>query len=428
MRQDTHRTVLPNGLRIVSVPRPEAESVTVGVWINVGGRHESARLNGISHFLEHLLFKGSRRYSSRMIKEQIEGRGGVLNAFTDEEFTCVWAKVQPKDLGPAVDVLTDMVLAPRLDPAEMEKERSVILEEIRLVRDLPMQSVHDLLNSLLWPDHPLGRVLSGTEASVRRIRRQDMLSARHRFYTPVNIVIAACGRLSHRELVERLSRRWAALPPGRLQKSRRPLESQSRPRLKVEFKETEQTHLCLGFHAFPRNHPHAQALNLLNVILGGNMSSRLFQKVREDRGLAYEIGSQVRRFRDTGLFSVAAGVEHRHLPRCLQVIVAELKRVCRESVKPQEFERAVEFFAGQLLFSLEETSEQMCWLGECEMILGRVQPVEAVIAQVRRARREDLREVARRILRSSRLSMAVIGPVQGRTLDRLNSLLEAGCP
>ena len=424
MRQAYHRTVLPNGLRIVSAPRPEAESATVGVWINAGGRHENKRVNGISHFLEHLLFKGTRRRSSRMIKEAIEGRGGLLNAFTDEEFTCVWAKVRPKDLKTTVEVLTDMVLNSSLEPRELEKERAVILEEIRMYGDLPMQSVHDLLNSLLWPRHPLGRVLSGTENSVGRIRRRDLISYQHRFYTPTNIVIAASGRLNHRALVEAVSEGWRKIPPGRLQKSPRVHQSQRRPRLKVEVKETEQTHLCLGFHAFPRNHPHAHALNLLNVILGGNMSSRLFQKVREDRGLAYEIGSQVRRFRDTGLFSVAAGVEHRHLPRCLEVILKELKRVCREPVSPKEFEQAVEFFVGQLLFSLEDTSEQMCWVGECEMILGRVQPVEAVLDSVQRVKRENLTQVARAILRSNHLSLAVIGPVGEKVSARLPRLLK----
>ena len=424
MKQTYHRTVLPNGLRVIYAPRTVSESVTVGVWINAGGRHETPTLNGISHFLEHLLFKGTLRRSSRMIKEAIEGRGGTLNAFTDEEFTCVWAKVQPKDLKTTVEILTDMVLSPKFDPRELEKERAVILEEIRMYRDLPMQSVHDLLNSLLWPKHPLGMILSGTEDSVRRIRRKDLVLYQGRYYTPKNIVIAACGRLNHRSLVESVSGLWQRVQPGKLQKPLRVRQNQRKPRVKVEVKETEQTHLCLGVHAFPRNHPHAHALNLLNVILGGNMSSRLFQRVREDRGLAYEIGSQVKRFRDTGLFSVAAGVEHRHLSRCLQVILKELRRVCKEPVSPKEFEQAVEFFMSQLLFSLEDTSEHMCWVGECEMILGRVQPVEAVLAQVEKVNRKDLAQVARLILRRDHLSLAVIGPVGERVSARLPQFLE----
>lgn len=423
MRQAYHRTLLPNGLRIVSAPRQEAESVAVGVWINVGGRYETPRLNGVSHFLEHLLFKGTASRSCRQIKEAIEGTGGILNAFTDEEFTCVWAKVRPQMLETAVEVLTDMALHSSFEPKELEKERAVITEEIRMYKDLPMQLVHDLLNSLLWPNHPLGMNLSGTEESVRRLHRADLISYQRRFYTPRNIVIAACGRLSHRDLVEAVQPFWQKVPPGRRGACRGVRHAQRRPRLKINVKETEQTHLCMGFHAFPRNHPQVHALNLLNVILGGNMSSRLFQEVREERGLAYDIGSQVKRYRDTGVLSVSAGVEHRHLGRCLKVIKTEIAKICRKAVTPKEFNQAMEFFVGQILFALEDTVDLMCWMGESEMLLDRVEPVEAVLAQVARVKRGDLTQVARAILRSERLGLAVIGPIKPNVQSRVRSLL-----
>jgi predicted Zn-dependent peptidase len=201
-------------------------------------------------------------------------------------------------------------------------------------------------------------------------------------------------------------------------------QRQRRPRIKVQKKETEQTHLSLGFHAFPRNHPQVQALNLLNLILGGNMSSRLFQQVREKRGLCYEIGSQVKRYRDTGLFSVSAGVEHRNLLKCLKVVVQELKRLKVEPVGPKEFDLAVEYFTGNLLFSLEDTVDQMFWVGECEMLLGRVEPAEAILAQVGRVKRSDLKGVARAILRSDHTNLAVIGPIKPATSQRVSHLLE----
>lgn len=423
-RQAYHRTILPNGLKIVSAPRPEVESVGLGIWINAGGRYENRRVNGISHFLEHLLFKGTKTRTSQAIKQGIEGVGGTLNAFTDEEFTCVWAKVQPKDFKGSLEVLSDMVLHSQLAPKEIEKERQVVIEEIRMYKDLPMQYVHDLLNTLLWPKHPLGMILSGTEASVKRIHRRDLLAFQQRFYNPSNICIAACGRVSHRELVEAAQRLWARVPPGRLQKCRPIRQQQRKPRLKVENKQTEQTHLSLGFRAFPRVHPQIHALNLLNIILGGNMSSRLFQKVREERGLCYEIGSQVKRYRDTGLFSISAGVEHKNLLRCLQVIVEELKRVRREPVQSKEFEQAKEFFRGQLLFALEDTVEHMTWVGECEMVLGQVQHVEKIVAQVEAIRRLDVTQAARSIVRPQRLSLAVIGPAVGAAPRQLQNLLE----
>ncbi|MBI3323275.1 MAG: insulinase family protein [Candidatus Omnitrophica bacterium] len=386
-RQAYHRTELPNGLRILSAPRPEAESVSIGFWMGVGGRYESARVGGISHFLEHLLFKGTRARSSRQIKEAIEGSGGSINAFTDEEFTCALAKVQPKNLDVAVEILSDMVRRPRMEPKEVERERSVVLEEIRMYRDLPTQFVQEMLNNLLWPNHPLGRDVAGTPESLRRIRRKDLVAFQRRFYAPRNIVVAACGRLSHRELVEQVTRLWRSAPPGRRPVCQRAVQRQRKPRLRVQAKETEQTHFSLGFHAFPRDHPQVHALSLLNVVLGGNMSSRLFQRVREERGLAYEIGSQVKRFRDTGLFSVSAGVEHKHLAPCLRVVLKELARVRRERVSPKEFEQTAEYLTGQILFALEDTMEHMCWIGESEMLLGRVEPVEVILGQIAQVRR-----------------------------------------
>ncbi len=423
-KQRYYKTVLSNGLRIVTAPRRDAESVSVGFWINAGGRYENARVNGISHFLEHLLFKGTKSRTSRDIKEAVEGAGGMLNAFTDEEYTCVLAKVQPKDLGSAVDVLADMVLHSMFDSKELERERQVILEEIRMYKDLPMQYVNDLLNNLLWPNHPLGMELAGTEKSVGRLKRSDIVSYHRRFYTPKNIVITACGRLSHRDLVNAVEALWRGVRPGILQTSRKPVQRQQRPRLKVDEKKTEQTHFSIGFHAFPRNHPQVHALNLLNVILGGNMSSRLFQKVREERGLAYEIGSQIKRFRDTGYFSVSAGVEHKHLFKSLQVILKEIKRVRKEPVTLKEFEQSREYLTGQLLFSMEDTVEHMCWVGECEMTMGEVQPVEKILDQISKVRKQDITKVSRAIFRSERLNLAVIGPVKQEIKSRISRILE----
>ena len=424
-RQAYHRTVLDNGLRILTAPRWESESVSIGIWIGVGGRYESAGLNGISHLLEHLIFKGTPRRSSHQIKVAIEGTGGALNAFTDEEFTCLYAKVQPKNLGLTVDVLSDMILSSELEPRELEKERAVVIEEIRMYRDLPMQYVHDLLNVLLWPNHPLGRQIAGTERSLKRIQRKDLIRFQKRYYTPRNICIAACGRLTHRALVETVKKAWESIPAGICSTFRKAVERQSKARMKIERKDTEQTHFSLGFHAFPRNHPQMHALSLLNVLLGGNMSSRLFRQVREERGLAYEIGSQVKRYRDTGLFSVSAGVEHRHLLRCLEVVRKELVRVRKEQVSRPEFERTAEYLTGQALFALEDTVEHMFWMGECEMLLGRVEPVEVILDQVGQVRRHDLKEVARAILRPKHLSLAVIGPVQPKVQAQIQRLFSS---
>jgi predicted Zn-dependent peptidase len=422
-RQVYHRSVLPNGLRVVTSPRKEAESVAVGIWMGVGARYESARLNGISHFLEHLIFKGTKTRTSRQIKAAVEGVGGVLNAFTDEEFTCLWAKIQPKDLAETLAVLSDMVLNSQCVVKEVNKERQVVKEEIRMYKDLPMQHVHDLLNTLLWPGHPLGRDIAGTEASLDGISRKELLKFQKRYYTPGNIVVAVCGKVSHAQVMEGLAPLWKGIPRGRRVSCQGPGPRQRRPRLRVEAKETEQTHLSLGFHAFPRNHPQVHALSLLNIVLGGNMSSRLFHEVREVRGLAYEIGSHVKRFRDTGLFSVSAGVEHRHLVRCLEVVLKQLKKVRKEGVTAKEFEQAKEYLTGQVLFSLEDTTEHMSWIGECEMLLGHVEPVEGILEQLKTLRKAELTQAARAILRPDQLSLAVIGPVAAKVRGRIEGLL-----
>ncbi|MBI4227932.1 MAG: insulinase family protein [Candidatus Omnitrophica bacterium] len=419
------KTVLSNHLRVVSVPMAQMESVALGVWMAAGGRYESARLCGVSHFLEHVMFKGTLTRTARQIKEQIEGLGGSMNAFTDVELTCLYAKVPARHAAIALEVLLDMALHPRLTAGDIERERQVILEEIKMCLDTPMQYVQDLLGTVMWPRHPLGMFLAGTPASVRRIRRRDLTAYWRRFYTPANMVVAAAGPLSHRLLVEQVSALVGRVPPGRAQRFRRASHGQRRARWDCTVKDTEQTHAALGFHAFPRNHPHIHGLNLLHVILGGNMSSRLFHQVREVRGLAYDIGSQIKRYRDTGSFTVSAGVEPKKFLQALRVILEELRRVRREPVTSDEFARAQEFYTGQLVLALEDTVDHMLWVGESELMLERIVPVERILDEVRRARPADVTRAAREVLLPARRNLAVIGPVTPRQRREAQALLEA---
>jgi len=401
------------------------ESVALGIWMAAGGRYESARVCGISHFLEHLMFKGTMHRSARQIKEAIEGLGGSVNAFTDAEFTCVYARVPVRHVTSALTVLMDMVLHPRLTSSDIECERQVILEEIKMYLDMPMQHVQDLLGALMWPNQPLGMFLAGTEASVRRIRRRDLAAYCRRFYTPANMVVVAAGPISHRMLVEQVHAVFDPVPPGTVQRFRRAYQRQRGPRVRCTVKETEQMHASLGFHAFPRDHPRGHGLNLLHVILGGNMSSRLFHQVREVRGLAYEIGTQVKRYRDTGAFTIVAGVEHRKFLEALRVILQELGRIRRQPVAADEFERAREFYTSQLLLTLEDTIDHMLWLGENEMVLGFADPLEAILEGIRQIKPSDVTRVAREVLQPRHLNLAVIGPLKAREQQRARALLEA---
>ncbi|MDI6606695.1 MAG: pitrilysin family protein, partial [Candidatus Omnitrophota bacterium] len=289
MTQSYQKSALDNGLKLVSYNMPQRQSLALGIWIKVGGRFEDAGNKGISHFLEHLLFKGTKKYSCRKIKESIEGVGGTLNAFTSEEVTCYLVKLPAAYQDLALDILSDMVLNPSLPAEEVEKERTVILEEIKMYKDLPQSYVHELLEGLLWPGQPLGMNIAGTFESVAGIKREEISLFRENHYTAPNIVISAAGLLEHEQLLEKIKGMFSSPAKKQLNQFLPAKDKQAKPQLKILHKETEQSHLALGFHSLRRDHPLRYALSLLHIILGANMSSRLFNEVREKRGLAYEI-------------------------------------------------------------------------------------------------------------------------------------------
>ncbi len=405
---------LNNGLRIVTHQMPQMESVACGIWIASGSRYEQKKNSGISHFLEHLLFKGTKKRSSEDIKQAIEGRGGSLNGFTSEEFTCFLTKTLKKDFGLGLDILSDMVLNPLLRGDDMEKERTVILEEIKMYLDIPMHLVHELLDQLLWPDQPLGRYISGTIETVRQIKRADIVDYKRSFYSPKSMVVAVSGDINHRQVLQATSKYLARAPTKKVVHFKRVVERQKKPQFKFQHRKTEQTHIAIGSHALPRNHPDRYALDLLNIILGANMSSRLFQRVREEEGLAYDIRSWVRRYHDTGAFVISLGVENRKVIKALKVVLRELGKISKGLVSDDEFDRAREFYIGQLLLTLEDTADHMLWMGEKVLTMGRVPTIDEVLGKINKVKREGLRRVARRILTNQNLNLAIIGPVEDK--------------
>ncbi len=405
-------TVLGNGLTVVTGRMPTRSSVTVGLWLRAGGRFETKKNNGVSHFLEHLLFKGTTRRSYRQIKEAIEGVGGSLNGFTAEEATCYLAKVVSKHFSLTLDVLSDMVLNPLLKEEDIEKERMVIKEEIKMYSDLPASFVHALFSELLWPDQPLGAMIAGRVEVIESLTREEILTYKKRLYNPSNLVIAIAGNLEHEKTVREVERIFRALPRGRRNRFSRVKEKQSRPEIKLKGKDTEQTHLCLGGRALSRHHPDRYALGVLNIILGGNMSSRLFNEVREKRGLAYEIYSGLSLFHDTGAFVISAGVDNRKAIKTIQVILKELNKVKSRAVSRKELHRAKDFVSGQLLLALEDTSNYMHWLGESKLCLGKVPSLEEVLEKVGKVTADDLQRIANRLFRNDNLNLALIGPLK----------------
>ena len=357
------------------------------------------------------MFKGTRRHSCEELKQQIEGVGGSLNGFTAEEFTCYMAKVPQRHARRAIRVLADMVCRPTLTAKDTEKEREVIVEEIRMYDDSPGQYVHDLFSQLLWPDHPLGRLLSGTIDTVRRISRADIVEYWRHMYHPRNVLVAVSGDFKSEEIVTTVRRAFAGARTHRASRFVRAPRPRRGPQVRVWNKPTEQTHLCAGTYAIPRTHPDRFALEMLHVILGANMSSRLFREVRERRGLVYEIGTQIKRFEDTGAFVVSAGCETGKLDATVRTIFTELGRIRRGRIARAELRRAKDYYTGQLAIGLEDTMDQMLWMGEQAVTVGRIARPQHLLAHVAKVTPRDIQRVARQHFVTEKMHLAVVGPI-----------------
>ncbi|MBU9888504.1 MAG: insulinase family protein [Candidatus Omnitrophica bacterium] len=411
---DYQVTEFENGLRLLTVPMAKRDSSGVAIWVKTGGRYEPRRLSGVSHFLEHMLFKGTRKRDTRQIKEEIEGVGGVLNAFTGEEATCYFAKILRRHYDRALDVLSDMVMNATIPHVELVKERTVILEEIKMYRDLPSHHVQDLLGELLWPRQPLGRTLSGTPEAVSRMTRADVLGYKKDYYHHSNILVSVSGEIVHEEVCARIQ----AMFPGAKARAKsrfvRAENAQTKPRTNFYEKNTEQTHLVVGLHALPRLHPDRYKLGLLHIVLGANMSSRLFEEVREKRGLAYEIKSSIAAYQDAGAFTISAGVETKKTGQAVRVILKELAKVRRTLVRPGELRRAKDYFMSQVYMGVEDTLDHLLWAGERFLCSGELPDKEKIRREVEAVTAEDIREVSRRIFATRGLNLALIGPVPPR--------------
>ncbi len=404
-------TRLPNGVTVVTAEMPAMASVSLGIWVAVGGRNESAKFCGISHFIEHLLFKGTPRRNARRISQEIEGLGGYLNAFTSEENTCIYAKAHRRHLPEVLDVLTDMFQRSLFSPEEIRKERDVIKDEIAMYHDQPHQLVHDLLNETLWPNHPLGRPLTGSVRSLNRIQRPQLVSFYRSHYVGAATVVAAAGNLRHGPFVDKVRRQMRFWPQGSMPSFLPVNTKQHEPRICCHVKETAQTQVALGIRTCSRHDPRRYALRLLNALLGENMSSRLFQILREDLGLAYAVQSSANFFEDEGALVISAGLEPPKLLQVMTLIQKELRRLVEAAPSATELRRARDYVLGQVDLSMENSEHQMNWLGEHVLGYGKlVSPLEHKRA-LSRVRPSDIRRVAADFIRSERLSLALVSPV-----------------
>jgi predicted Zn-dependent peptidase len=404
------KTVLANGLRLLVAPMPHTRSAAVSIYVGAGSRYETRAEAGISHFVEHLTFKGTaRRPTAQAISEAIDGVGGVLNAATDREYTVYYAKVARPHLDIAIDVLGDLVQAPLYDATEIEKERKVVLEELASVADSPGQQVDLLLDELLWPEQPLGWDVAGTNDSVAGLTRQMVLDYTKRQYAPNNMVVAVSGNLDEADVMSLLLPTLGSLPAGQPHSWFPADDEQSEPKCRVMFKRTEQTHIAIGMHALSLKHPDRYALDLLSSLFGESMSSRLFMELRERQGLCYDVHSYVSHFLDAGSFGVYAAVDPANGHKAAAALIAELRRL-REGVPDEELRKAKELAKGRMLLRMEDTRAVSGWLGGQEILCGDIESPEEVVERIEAVTPDDLDRVVRIVLRKNHLAMAVVGP------------------
>ena len=410
------KAVLDNGLRVITSTMPHSRSVCLAIFVGAGSCYESEEEAGISHFAEHLFFKGTeRRPTSKEISQDIEGVGGIINGGTDKEVTVFWCKMASPHFSIALDVLSDLLLNSRFDNKEIERERRIISEEINMNLDIPQQRVNILIDELLWPEQPLGREVIGYKETVSSMTREQLLNHVARRYMPNNTVLSIAGNIPHEEAmaqIEPLFNKWAAkeLLTGYITN-----DKQTEARLHIEPKDIEQAHLCLAVHGFPRSHPQRFTLDLLNTVLGGGMSSRLFMEIREHRGLAYDIHSYTEHFLNSGSFIIYAGVDPEKIETAVAAILEELSQTKRE-ITTSEVTRAKELSKGRLYLRFEDSQNVALWYGSQEILLQRILDIDDVISIVDSITIDELKEVAKEILTDSRLNLAVTGLVKGDNL------------
>jgi predicted Zn-dependent peptidase len=411
---------LKNGLTVASAEMPHMMGVSLGLWAGIGSRFEPPQLNGICHFIEHLVFKGTRKRTAKQISEAVEGIGGYLNAFTSEEATCFHARAGHHRFDEVLDVLMDMLLNSRFAPGDISRERSVIKEEIAMYLDEPQHHVQEVLNTLLWPDQPLGRPITGTHTTLDAMSRGRLIEYLHHNYLAGNILVVAAGRLNHNHLVRAAARYASGLKLGARPQFTAARNDQRAPRIQLVTRKIEQTHIALGIRTCSRHDERRFALRLLNTILGENMSSRLFQTVREDRGLAYSIYSAPSFFHDTGDLVISAGLDTDNLSKALQLILRELRRLVLSPPAAVELRRARDYVIGQIDLGQESTENQMNWIGEQLLGYGRIYTSAEIRRRLHAVTGGEIRAVARDFFRPERLNLALVSPLKsGQGLERI---------
>lgn len=411
-----NKTVLNNGIRVLSQEMSDHRSVSLGIWVENGSRHETLGQNGISHFIEHLLFKGTETRSAARIAEEMDAVGGILNAFTAKEYTCYYAKVLDENLPLAIDLLTDIFLHSVFDKEEIERERSVILQEISQAEDTPDDYVHDLFSLDIFKEHALGRPICGNSETVSNFRREDFLDFFRLRYRPRRVIVSAAGHLRHDDLVRIMGEKlggvgdisWKDQPPSS--------EAERAPELQAgvfrHVKALEQVHLCLGVAGIHQSHPHRYAAYILNTILGGGMSSRLFQEIREKRGKAYSVYSFLSSYKDVGYLGVYAGTSVEWAEEVVELILTELRRLAAGEIEENEVQRTQGQLVGGMILGLESTDSWMSHIARNEIYFGKAVTTDEICRRIRSVTRDEIVDLAGSILRPEGIALSLLGDLK----------------
>lgn len=415
------KTKLKNGLRVITVPMKGTETATVMIMAGAGSRYETEKEAGLSHFIEHMFFKGTKKRPTALaISEELDSVGGEFNAFTSKDATAYYAKVDFKHFETALDVISDMYLNSKIAEEEIKRERGTILQELNMYEDTPMRSVSDVFENLLYGKSPLGRDIIGYKKTIKAFQRKDFINYMKRFYTANNSVVCIAGKFNEKEIMNQIKKYFSKVKTDGLPAPKKITEKQSNPEIKIKHKKTDQTHLVLGVRAYDYNHKDRFALSVLAVILGGNMSSRLFIEVRERRGLAYSVKTGVEAFSDCGYFATQAGVEHKNLEKTVEIILKEYKKIASEKVGEKELQKAKDYINGKSVMNFESSDEvAMFFIGQ-EVKRKKIMPMESIIKMINKVTANDVLRVAQDIFKPGKLNLAVIGPHKdGKKLEKL---------
>ncbi len=404
-RKDT----LTNGIRVVSETLPKSRSISIGVWVKVGSRHEPEEIGGVSHFIEHLFFKGTETRTAKDIAIEVDSIGGEMNAFTSQETTTYYAKVVDEHLPVAIDILSDILLHSKFDPLEMEKERKVILEEIKGVEDTPDDYIHELFNNTVWAGNSLGRPILGTRDTIKALKHNDIVSYIDKYYSPKEIVISVAGNFEHTRLIELLNASFGILARGGTAKKEiTPVFTQA---IAVKKKQLEQVQICVGCKGFQYTHEDRFVISALNTVLGNSMSSRLFQEIREQNALAYSIYSYVTSYRDTGLLTVYAGADPANALEVVRLVTKEFGKIKDDGITSAEETRVKNQIKGSLVLSLESSTSHMSRLARQEIYFGKYLSMDDIIKGVEKVTAEQVQGVARQLFTRDNTSLTILGPL-----------------